>query len=128
MPIYLYECERCNLEWEKYKKIKERHLEVCGGCARVAKLQITAPSIHAFQGYYHKNLKDGETVRFWSPKSRSKYYSDRGMRQVEPSECKEMKDHSMEYEHKPKAKYTTEYKKLNGKMTRVVNPEVKFKS
>lgn len=52
--LYSYRC-KCNRKWEKFKEIKERHLEVCDGCGRVAKLEITAPKVHSFAAYHYTN-------------------------------------------------------------------------
>ena len=122
MILYSYTC-RCGKQWERFKKMKERHLEVCDHCQRVAKLEITAPRIHGFDSYHYMNRKEKETVRFRNTKERNRYLKNRSMRVMEPGEYREMRDESHEHENRTRPKYSVETTEINGIPARVANPE-----
>lgn len=46
MPTYAYECEKCDIEFEVIKPIREYDTdEFCKGCGNKSKKLVTAPSI-----------------------------------------------------------------------------------
>jgi putative FmdB family regulatory protein len=49
MPIYKYKCNNCGNEFEKMKKIEDRHSAECDLCDEEAKLKISSFNGH-FKG------------------------------------------------------------------------------
>ena len=123
MPIYVYSCKCGTNEWENYKQAKDRHLETCIECGRVAKLNITVPAIQVFHDYHYRNINEHEVVRFGTKEQRDRYLKTRGMRQVEPGETKELKDESKKLQYTERPKYDVNVKDVNGIPTRIATPK-----
>jgi putative FmdB family regulatory protein len=49
MPLYVYECEKCNLEVEVLEKVKH-YAPDCKRCGREMKKKIVASAAKAFPG------------------------------------------------------------------------------
>ena len=55
MPIYDYQCKRCELEWEEYHEIDDRDNEWCS-CGKRAKRLMKFNSKPVIYEYYSENL------------------------------------------------------------------------
>lgn len=73
MPIYQYQCENCNHEFEALQKISAEPLVVCPECQeeRLAK-QVTAPNFRLKgSGWYETDFKSGNQKNLASKDSNS---------------------------------------------------------
>jgi putative FmdB family regulatory protein len=124
MPVYLYICDKCHREWEALKKMKDRHLENCE-CGFPARNGVTLPKVHAFASYIYTNMLEKERVEFRNRAERDRYLNNRKMHIMDKKEREDLVEltHKVE-DPKNRPKYKVATKKVNGRPTRVVTPEI----
>ena len=100
MPLYEYQCKKCQHRFEKIQKFSDPHVKKCPKCAAAVEQLLSAPAVQ-FKG-------SGWYVTDYAKKSGSQASSNGGS--SEKSEKAEKKD-----EAKPKSEQKTEHKKSEKK-------------
>jgi putative FmdB family regulatory protein len=100
MPLYEYQCKKCQHRFEKIQKFSDPHVKKCPKCGGAVEQLLSAPAVQ-FKG-------SGWYVTYYAKKSGSQASSNGGS--SEKSEKAEKKD-----EAKPKSEQKTEHKKSEKK-------------
>jgi|SRR5438067_12874595 len=100
MPLYEYQCKKCQHRFEKIQKFSDPHVKKCPKCGAAVEQLLSAPAVQ-FKG-------SGWYVTDYAKKSGSQASSNGGS--SEKSEKAEKKD-----EAKPKSEQKTEHKKSEKK-------------
>lgn len=77
MPVYSYICRPCKREWENFRFINHRKLEVCK-CGNKAEIAITTNSKPIVKEYYCEGLQAVIT----GPKQRERIAREKGLTPV----------------------------------------------
>ena len=80
MPIYGYQCKKCNREWEAFRRIMERLEERCPDCHKRPQLLLSA-NVQVFKPFWHPHLQH-EPVYIETKKQLKKELEERGLREL----------------------------------------------
>jgi putative FmdB family regulatory protein len=100
MPLYEYQCEKCQHRFEKIQKFSDPHVKRCPKCGGPVEQLLSAPAVQ-FKG-------SGWYVTDYAKKSGSQASSNGGS--SDKGDKAEKKD-----EAKPKSEHKTEHKKSEKK-------------
>ena len=85
MPIYEFQCSKCNKKFEKILSISDSNKKVKCDCKALAKRVVTAPSFRLDgKGWYETDFKTGtkkNLVQSNDPKSKKKEQENKSIKQ-----------------------------------------------
>lgn len=73
MPVYIYRCENCGVQFEKHQSFKDDPLKTCPDCAHDALRKVMTPAGIVFKGsgWYATDHKSASGMKS-APKSEPK--------------------------------------------------------
>ena len=76
MPCYDYRCDACDIMWEGYNTIDERHSEKCPNCRQNAQLTISATRTKpVIMDYFDEHLD----ARITGPRQRKRIMDEKNL-------------------------------------------------